>query len=251
MAEFIIAFLAGVGVASMAMGAWHIWEDRTLITHEFKERIGREPMGDLYGHTTVSIRDPLTDMSSNYAPATMPSTSTTGTVEGTYIHYDRAEWAPPPDGSWFTDIEFNDPKATGEATEGTWVEDADGYPMEVTSFGDEPPHEFDLGEALYGTPPPEAPHIPPTEFNDPIPTMEDALWADELARGYDPLEATPMDAEFNEAAHIAGLLEADHPDPHAEGDAAYLEALTGYESRTAPPNARQAIADALRTHPAP
>ena len=221
MAEFIIAFLAGMGTLALILATLQAWDNRSYITHEFKERIGGDPMGDLYGHA-YATGSTMDTVSSNTTTGTGTTMANVGNVTWSHEFNDPDPTDPIPE--WL-DAQWGDEAGRGydpDEFNGPPLFDADGMPIEVTSFGEEPPHEFDLGEALYGTSPhTEAPHMPPTT------------------------------EDLSEAAHIAALLEPSPTDPYAEDDAAYLEALTGYESPRPAPNKREALAEALRTHPAP
>ena len=262
MAEFIIAFLAGIGTTALWLAAVRAWDDRAYVTDEFKRRVGGDPAPDLYGHVVVD--SPMSgEVSSNYAPAIMPTTTTSGS-----------------DGAWFMDMmreaapeeadEFNSPSLEAGPYMTADGRPAYGTPLDEAVFG---APEFNLGEALYGTlsepsPIEAALEKAPYEFNDEAAPYDPpyrnrlgggpmteaayiAAYGEEAASAVHE-EAAPIDPPFPEAPHLeaADFALLDPAPMDTSNDTAYEAALS--DALSSPPtDTRASIADFLRSHPTP
>jgi len=188
MAEFIIALFAGVGFSALFFGASFLWHERAMITREFKARIAP------YGERRQAA-----------SPGLQSHTWTTGT---------HAEFKPFARGSDLTGFDSAELAEARPMEADPEFEEAapEPPPVEVTTF-DEGDHEFNLGEALYGTPHGEAPEDAYVQGPHvaPFPTSQPYIDADTEG----PYTDTPPDP-----THAIEVLDA-----YPAEDTAYAKAL--------------------------
>jgi len=194
MAEFIIALFAGVGFSALFFGASFLWHERAMITREFKARYVDDPPPPSW--------------------VGLDTTGTTGTLERESAQVDPDEG-----------YEFKWLTRESDLTGFDSAELAEPPPVEVTTF-DGGDHEFNLGEALYGTPYVEA--------------LEDA----------DP-EFEPFESEafYDVRPHLDAPTYGPSEQPPFPKSAPYIDADTEGPYMDTPPDPTHAI-EVLDAYPA-